>query len=195
MRMTEIKEGYTRVSEFCSRYEDFSSVDQDYLASRALVGSNVHFAIHSYLNFMPFKLSVEELGYFESWMMWYDNTKCKITHDETRMYCDTWKLTGAIDGIVTFPGSDDNMIVDWKTSSYANDDIWSLKGGFYSYLVKGNKLCEISDRVLYIKLDKAGKAPKVCEYEITSQIRNLVIATMMTHRFEERVKTSKTWRK
>jgi hypothetical protein len=189
--MSDIKPGYTRVSDFCKRYEDFSAVDPEYLKLRAKVGTGVHQAIDSTVNFVPFKLEAAEVGYYESWFKWYEKTQCKVLHGESRMYCDKFMMTGAIDGIIQFPGSDEMSIVDWKTSSYHDNDVWSLKGTFYHYLVKESKLCEISDKVLYVQLDRNGGMPTIHEYEVTKQLKSLMIATIMCYRFEEKVKTSK----
>lgn len=191
-----IRDGYTRVSEFCSRYEDFGSVDPDYLKARALVGTNVHTAIRAHLHCMPYELTDEESVYFGSWIKWYELMRHPdISHEETRMYCDKWMLTGAIDGIIHLQGCQP-MILDWKTSSAEDKDIWPLKGAFYLYLARENKICDLlDDRVYYLKLDKKGGDAKVCEYEITTHLKSLVTATMMSHRFEEKVKKNKKkWR-
>ena len=187
--MTEdIKQGYTRVSEFCSRYEDFGSVNQEYLKLRARIGTGVHNAIDSTVNYIPFKLQDDEKGYYESWFSWFDKTHCEVILTESRMYCDKFMMTGAIDGIIKYPNSDEKFIVDWKTSTYKNDDVWSLKGTFYHYLVTQNKLCDIGDKVIYVQLDRNGGFPIVHEYEITKNLKSLMIATIMCYRFEEKTK-------
>ena len=183
----EIKPGYTRVSDFCKCYEDFSSVDPEYLKLRARVGTGVHQAIDNTINFMPVSLQDDEKGYYESWFKWFDKTHCSVIYTESRMYCDKFMMTGAIDGIISYPGSDEKFIVDWKTSSYCNDDIWSLKGTFYHYLVTQNKLCDIADKVVYVQLDRNGGYPTVHEYEITKHLKSLMIATIMYYRFKEKV--------
>jgi hypothetical protein len=191
-----IKPGYTRVSDFCSRYEDFGSVEPGYLAYRAEVGTHVHTAIREYLCGMTTDLTSEEQLYFDSWLTWYNLMGSPIiTNEEARMYCDKWMLTGAIDGIIHIQGCMP-MILDWKTSSSEDADIWPLKGAFYLYLAKLNNICkELDDRVYYLKLDKKGGAAKVCEYEITPYLKGMVTATMMTYRFEEKVKVNKkNWR-
>jgi hypothetical protein len=104
-----------------------------------------------------------------------------ITNEETRMYCDKWMLTGAIDGIIHIEGCMP-MILDWKTSSSEDADIWPLKGAFYLYLARLNNICQVLD-------------DRVCEYEITPYLKGMVTATMMCHRFEEKVKANKkNWR-
>lgn len=187
----EPKHGYTRVSEFCARYEDFGTVDPAYLQHRADVGTNVHQAIDNTVACMPIALKDEELGYYESWFQWYEKTNCSITQTESRMYCDKFMLTGAIDGIIQFPNSEEKIIVDWKTSSSKNDDVWALKGTFYHYLVQQSKLCDVADKVLYVQLDRNGGMPTVHEYEITKNLKSLMVATIMCHRFEEKVKNKK----
>ncbi len=192
----DIKPGYTRVSDFCARYEDFSSVDPDFLQSRADVGTHVHSAIRCYMSDVSFKLTEEEQLYFDSWLSWYkEQGSPAVIHEEERMYCDKWMLTGAIDGILIIPDTDIKMIVDWKTSSSVNNDMWPLKGAFYHYLVKKNNLCDISDMVYYLKLSKTGGKARICQYEISDYLKSLVQATMLTHRFEEKVKEAneKKW--
>lgn len=188
----DIKPGYTRVSDFCARYEDFSGVDPDYLEERALVGSHVHAAIRCHLSDISFKLTDEEQLYFNSWLKWYETQGYPVViHEETRMYCEKWMLTGAIDGIIILPGTDKKMIVDWKTSSSADNDMWPLKGAFYHYLVKENRLCDICDTVYYLKLSKTGGKAMICEYEISEYLKSAVQATMLTHRLQEKIKDAR----
>jgi hypothetical protein len=186
--MTEekIKPGYTRVSDFCSRYEDFGSVDPAYLQHRADIGTEVHAGIRGFLCDVPVILSEEARPYFESWIEWYELIGMPaVTHEETRMYCDKWKLTGAIDGIIHF-SINRAMIVDWKTSSSVDNDIWPLKGAFYHHLVGVNELVQVAPKVLYLKLDKHGGEAVQKEYEITNYLKGMVTATMMVHRHEEK---------
>lgn len=191
----DIKPGYTRVSDFCARYEDFGSVDPAYLRHRADVGTEVHAGIRGFLCDVPVILSAEAQPYFDSWLAWYELMGMPpVTHEETRMYCDKWRLTGAIDGIIR-PDGKQPMIVDWKTSSSVDNDIWPLKGAFYHYLVRTNELCEIDDKVWYVKLDKHGEKAKFYQYDVTNQLKGMVTATMMTHRFKEKVQLNKqNWR-
>lgn len=151
------------------------------------IGTSVHRAIASSIDYIPFSLEDDEKGYFESWFKWYDKLKCDIQYMETRLYCEKFMLTGAIDGIVAFTDGS-KCIVDWKTSSSYNDDLWALKGAFYHHLVKTNNLSDISDRVLYVQLNKHGRDPTVREYTIDQKQKGLMVATIMCHRFEEKCK-------
>lgn len=195
--MTDIKPGYTRVSAFCKRYEDFGAVDPIYLKKRAAIGSATHQFIDCHLNNVPLILPEEQsicdaaLAYYESWLAWRAQNHCQVILGEERIYCDKFMMTGAIDGIVIFPGCNEKMIVDWKTSTYASPDLWALKGTFYHYLVQQNNLCEIADKVLFVQLDRDGGPATVHEYDITKQLKGLMVATIMCHRFEEKVKTKK----
>lgn len=184
----DIKPGYTRVSEFCSRYEDFGNIDQAVLENKCRIGTSVHKAIQSSIECIPFRLAEDEKGYFESWFKWWDKMRCDIVHMEERLYCDKFMLTGAIDGIIVFNDGITKSIVDWKTSASCNDDIWALKGAFYHHLVTTNKLCDISERVIYLQLDKHGGQPTVREYIIDQKQKSLMVATIMCHSFEEKVK-------
>jgi hypothetical protein len=195
----DIKPGYTRVSEFCSRYEKFGSVSPEYLAYRADVGTQVHKAIRMFLSGMAYELCDEAKPFFESWISWYHLMKEPlITHEETRMYCDKWMLTGAIDGILHLQGMPP-MIVDWKTSSSENKIMWPIKGAFYLYLARVNKLLDLADRAYYLKLDKHGGQATVCDYEITGHHRGMVTAIMMSYRLEEQTTNAtnadKNWRR
>lgn len=185
----DIKPGYTRVSEFCARYEDFGGIDPEVLKNKARIGTGVHKAIANSIEYIPFTLKEDEKGYYESWFKWYDRLKCDIKHVETRLYCDKFMLTGAIDGIVVFSDGT-KCIVDWKVSASHNDVVWALKGAFYHHLVSSNNLCEISGRVIYVQLDKHGNMPSVREYIIDQKQKSLMVATIMCYRFEEKCKKS-----
>ena len=188
MNKEDIKEGYTRVSDFCARYESFDAVDKEYLKHRQDIGINVHQAIECTLNFIPFTLMEEAKPYYESWFKWYDKCHPEIIHTEKRLYCDKFMLTGAVDGIMSYQWHKDLCICDWKCTSWANLDMWTLKGTFYHHLVKSNNLCKISDRFFYVQLDKEGGYPKIHELETNQKWRSLMVATIMSKQFEDKQK-------
>lgn len=168
----EIKTGFVRISNILSCFSDFSGIDEYVLENKKNLGIRVHEAINEHIDTYSIFVDLQEQdrGYFESWKSWYENDNFsginrEIVHNEVRLYDDKRMITGKIDGIWKKDGA--LYLIDWKTSASENKLTWPLQAALYLQLIRKNKLCECSNTVYFIKLDKNGAEPKECCYEIT----------------------------
>lgn len=195
--MTDIKYGYTRISQILSvipsitgRKDDtndpifgfpYQQIDQEILKKKCTIGTNVHAAINAWAtdDFIP--LSECERGYYESFVKWKDLVHLKPIESEIRLYDDSIKITGAIDMLAQLKGSTEFQLIDFKCSAQA-DIKWSLQACFYYHLLTINKF-KINPSVLFIQLDKNGNLPKVHTYTITPQLKSLMISCINIYKF------------
>lgn len=182
MHQEPIREGYTRVTEIFRQWDRFGNICPDVLARKAELGTNVHHAIKAHFEGIFYPLSDKESLYFDSFVRWHKLTNPTFHDVEFRMYDDNLMITGAIDALVTLQNSNELILVDYKTSASADHKFWPLQAGFYHMLVKDSGR-PISDRVLFIQLDKEGKMPKVHEYFITPTIMAVCLASLATYRY------------
>lgn len=178
-----IKEGYTRISRVIGQWGDYASIDQEVLESKQEIGKVVHDAIASYLKGEQIPLGIKESLYFLSFKHWHD-AGYKEFISVPRLYCDTLKITGEIDNLIRFKGNDALVLCDYKTSAQKNDFQWRLQGSFYRYLLEVNGT-KTSDRIIFVKLDKLAKAPKIVEYMDDVHTRNVAMSALTTYRFRE----------
>lgn len=187
--MTEIiAPGYTRVSEICSLLKSFSGISQEVLDNKKSIGSRTHEAIADYLNCLPQSTDEDCEGYFESFMNWFKLMNPEPVLIEKRFYNDEVKLTGAIDCCFRMPQNKSLTIVDWKTTASVHEPSWNMQAALYNFLVSEASVSreithEISPNVLFIKLDKSGKAPLVKKYVIDSDMQEYAIAMMDLYDF------------
>ena len=168
--MGEIKEGYTRISAISSAFAGYGKIPSYVLDKAACRGDRVHKIIYDYINDISipedrFEFMGDRLeGYFESfkkfWTPYETNT---IVLQEQRINDDIEMLTGEPDLVIKDEGG--LTLIDWKaTLSIGNH--WRIQAEGYSYLLsKVNSMC--IDKILFVKLDKAGGVPVVTEYEPT----------------------------
>lgn len=178
----EIKKGYTRVSEILAQWNSYSHIEPEVLKKAADRGRMVHEAIEANLNGYPLPLGVKEAFYLLSFVKWKETGRKEFCHSETRFYCDKLMITGCIDGLIKFPGSDNLVIIDYKTTAAENPKLWPLQGAFYRYLAEANGY-ELSTRMIFIKLDKQGEMPKLFEYTYDSKMLNICMAALTTYRY------------
>jgi hypothetical protein len=184
-----IKPGYTRVSEILRIFNDFSTIDPYILENAKNRGSRVHAAIDEYIKTAMVLTELEEQDkpYFESFMSWYESIpgiEKEITHNEVRLYDDKRMITGKIDGVLRRGGR--LILIDWKTSSSANDLSWPLQAALYVQLIRKNKLCDISDTVIFLQLDKYGGPAREHVYEICKPIHKM--ANWAVNKFRKEAK-------
>jgi hypothetical protein len=176
-----IKPGYIRVSQILGQWDRFGGINEEVLKKKCALGTEVHDAIKAHHQDVALPVAGGE-GYFESFDNWFTASGVTIHTFAERMYCDKLKLTGEIDAIVRFSGSDELVIVDWKTSSASDDLYWKLQGQFYHYLCTVNEI-KVGPRFLFIKLDKQGKLPKVREYQVSSSLMNICISAYTCYKY------------
>ena len=184
MEEEEIKEGYTRVSQILSQWDKFSFIDPTVLERKRLIGINVHAGIDSHNKGIPAYMSDDEGGqYFKSFLLYQRKERLAIINSEFRMYDDELMITGKIDGLLSYPGydQDKHILVDWKTSSTRDDLMWEMQANFYMYLLKMNGVDHVSDICRFVKLDKDGGLPKVYEYEYSPKIMESCFASVVTY--------------
>jgi hypothetical protein len=156
-----IKEGYTRVTEILSPFTGYGAIDPVVLANAADRGTKVHTIIEQILEGTYYDEIPEAYkGYIDSFQLYWDINKFELVLMEQRLYDDELMITGQCDVIVIDKESGMTYLLDWKTS-YSVNKTWDLQGAAYEYMAaqSGHKV----DKVLFIKLDKKGKAPKVIE--------------------------------
>jgi len=188
--MGDIKEGYDRVSDILKIFSDFDSIPPEILERKANIGTRVHSAIAEYILLGTGEEFLEEsdLGYFNSWKLWYHEGEEKlIRFSETRLYDDRKMYTGAIDGVWSDEGGARNYLIDWKTSAKENPLVWPLQAALYQELLFKSKLCELEDIAFFLKLDKNGGAPELIQYEITEHTIQVAMWALKRYKQEKRL--------
>jgi CRISPR/Cas system-associated exonuclease Cas4 (RecB family) len=160
MSDTDLKSGYTRVTEALGFFSGLKFVDPQILKNAAERGSVVHRVCDAIIKGLGFEeKDVDPLGgYINSFKDWGKNKQFLPTPD--RFYCDIHKITGEIDGL--YLDGNDLVLFDIKTS--VNENItWYLQGSAYAYLLRqhGYNIA----RIEFIKLNKDGKPCRVYVYE------------------------------
>lgn len=160
---------YARVSDILKPFNNFVGIPEDVLNRKAKIGTTVHHAINQEIQGQLPVLSIDEQGYFKSFYKWQSTLNPIFIESEMRYCCDKEMLTGGIDALVKLEGEDKAILVDWKTSSQENPITWTMQAHLYHYLlVESNKM--VSDRMLFIKLNKKGDLPKVFQYRFDQKI-------------------------
>ena len=131
----DIPEGYVRVTDLLKPYSGLSGIDPVVLAKAADRGKRAH----TYCELYAQSLLIEEIdedckGFVESFKKWMDVAKPEIISLEERLYDHDYRLTGAYDMIVNFPGSTDRVLVDIKTPVQANAT-WPLQTSAYEFML------------------------------------------------------------
>ncbi len=146
------------------------------------IGTEVHEAISLGEKGIMIPVSDRADLYYKSYLKWKNACGIEIIHSEQRLYCDTHMITGQVDAIARFPGSEELVIVDFKTSASSNDKIWPLQGMMYKLLANMNEI-QTADRVLFVQLDRNGDMPKVHEYRTKSTLFNIVFSCISLYRY------------
>lgn len=159
----EIPKGYTRVTEVLMPYKNFDNVLPDVLHIAAERGSKVHDFCELYaLDLLIEKPSEEVKPYFESFKFWYDQFVTETVMTEERLSDSELFLTGQFDLLCTIEGSEDLVLVDYKTPA-VHEISWRLQMAAYSYLLRKLKGVEVKRRIS-LRLNSEGKPPSIVEY-------------------------------
>lgn len=159
----EIPKGYTRVTEVLTPYKNFDNILPDVLHQAAERGDKVHTTCELYaLNLLIEKPSEEVKPYFESFKYWYDEFVTESILTEERLSDPELFLTGQFDLLCTMKGSDDLVLVDYKTPA-VHEISWRLQMAAYSYLLRKLRGIQVKRRIS-IRLNGEGKPPAVVEY-------------------------------
>ena len=156
---------YARVTEILASQNDFSGIDPIILAKKCAIGVQVHKAISDDINEEFPVLDETTINYFNSYVKWKNELQAHFIESETRYFDDKYMFTGQIDGVVKLNGNDSYNLIDFKTSANENRTVWNLQAHFYYYLLSQRIAYGLSDKILFVKLDKDAKLPKVFIYE------------------------------
>lgn len=176
--MSEIKKGYTRVTEISSLLEDFSKIPPDVLEKACLRGTEAHNAIETYLNFGI------HFGnpYLDSFIEWFDKNVEEVIEVEKRFYSDDLMITGKVDLICKLNGDDDYSVVDFKTSE-VKQRAWLLQTAAYKFMIEQEGM-KIKRRIC-LMVSKKGTRPRVVECTEDKRDLKLFLNALELKRFFE----------
>lgn len=189
--MKDIKPGYTRVSTIISSVPTYANgifsfpmqqIDQEMLARKAQLGSNVHSAIDHHIKGDFYPLNESEQGYYDSYVKWAGKTKLMAIETEMRLYEESMKITGCIDMMGKIQGSDEWCIIDFKCTVAEDAKKWPLQASFYAFLLSQNRF-GMPKTALFVRLDKNGDLPTVYEYKLTQELQVAVISTYNVYKY------------
>ena len=160
----EIPEGYARVTEILSPYNDFTQIDHDVLARAADRGSRVHAYCEAYALglFLP-ELDADCKPYVESFIDWFDAMVELVIHAEIRLNCPIMKISGQCDLIVQLKGDTHVSIIDIKTPATASKS-WRLQTAAYQLLAKRSLDLDCTRRAC-LMLPKSGRSSALIEFD------------------------------
>ncbi len=203
--MSEIKSGYTRISEILARLKDLTKINKLVLHEKANIGTEVHSNIHSELVGCPtmfdefpirhhmtgqilFDKQGNErwekrgVGYFRSWTEWQNKVNPQYLIMEDRYYDDELMITGQVDAVAVIDGQ--VSLLDYKCSYSPDLIVWPMQAHFYWYLLHKNGI-EISNKFVFLQLKKDGSYPTVHEFIFDKNILSRCIEETIKH-FEEK---------
>jgi len=160
---------YARVSDIIKPFCTFGAIDKDVLERKASLGTSVHKLIQQEIDGELPIAGFQERAYFKSFELWRAAIKPVFVMTEKRIYCDHKMLTGCIDALIKLEGKDESILVDWKTSAAESPITWPMQAHLYHYLLTGQGI-PVSDRFLFVKLDRFGGLPKVFQYRFDNRV-------------------------
>lgn len=180
-----IDNGGIRVSQVLRFLSNYDHIDPEVLANKCQIGTNVHTGIESQdSEEFPYTIGKAEKGYYDSWMIWKNLVKPVFIMSERRFYCEELMITGQLDGLVMLPNHPIPVLIDFKTSASANDLSWEMQAHLYHYLLMKNRYTIISNRFLWLQLNKLGKEPKVHIYEWNMKMMNDCFKAVLKYRID-----------
>lgn len=180
--MEQIRDGYTRVTEVLSPYNDFSKVPPQTLKNKQRIGSLVHDFCEAYVLDLLIEPVPEEIKfYFNCFTHWFDFTVDKVINAEERLYSNSLYITGKYDTLVTLKGSSEIVLLDYKTC-LATSKTWQLQTAAYDLLLLEDRGFKI-DRRCALKLDGKGASAKLIEYTDHVGDRAMFLNVLRSHRF------------
>jgi|HubBroStandDraft_2_1064218.scaffolds.fasta_scaffold286879_2 hypothetical protein len=159
---------YARVSDILKPFSDFSHIDEAVLKNKCDLGTHVHQAINDDINEEFPILSSAAMGYFKSYEKWKNAVSPLFIKAEQRYFCDEKMITGCIDALISLPGAQEPILVDFKTS-VSEAGSWIMQGHLYHYLLRSNGQA-VSPRIFFLKLRRDGHIPVLYEYKFSKNI-------------------------
>lgn len=106
--------------------------------------------------------------------MWKEKEDIKVFSSEERLYDHDLKLTGCVDLVMERAGK--LWVVDFKTSYKENKEVWPLQAHFYWHLASITYNKPMGDEIIFLRLNKEGKKPKVHSYAFEQRVMDLCFA-------------------
>ena len=167
-----IKDGFIRVTQPLSLYNNFDGIPDQVLQNACARGTKVHrlAELHALGEYFPDPAD-DSFGYLNSFRRWFDMYVDECILIEKRLYADVSKITGAIDLVCTIRGSQEHVIVDYKTPATPSKT-WPLQLAAYQYLYNSIKPSDqkTATRRIALRLRKDGKPPIIHEYTSESDL-------------------------
>lgn len=179
--MEVIRDGYTRVSEILNIFQAYSHVPKEKLKKAAEIGTEVHEAIEDYYKGGLKYLSKTQMGYFSSFLKFAENFDLAPILQETRFYCDEWRITGRIDLLAELNGKP--ILIDFKTGSWAHPEIWRLQGMFYRRFISLSNPDKTPDEFSFVQLMKDGSMPNILPFTHSSGDEKILENVMSCYRY------------
>ena len=178
----QIHAGYARVTEILSPYQDFSKVHPAVLEAACSRGSKVH----DYCEAYSLGLLIEEpeedcKPYVNSFIEWFDKYVEEVINVEERLYSQEYKITGKYDLLCKLKGSDDLVLIDYKTPS-TESRTWALQTAAYQLMYNRTHSAQVDRRVV-LMLNKQGSPAKVIEYTNHEKDKILFLSALNLYRF------------
>ncbi len=172
----EILPGYTRITEISGAFSGYGSIPKSILQNAADRGNQVHGIIKDVILDIPVdgeryiyrgeKKSDDLMGYMKSfWEFWRPLQDCQVEFID-RMYDHKVMLTGETDLIAVIDG--ERVLIDWKCTSMASP-AWDIQANGYTWMYE-NLHEKVIDKMLFIRLDKEGRAPEVIEIKHDTEL-------------------------
>lgn len=154
------REKYLRVTKILYPFSGLQNIDPDVVANAARRGTKVHKICEGIAEGLgEVGTDEESKPYVDSFKIWFEGINVLLI--EKRFWDDELGITGQVDFIIETEGG--LAVVDLKTSAKASKT-WQAQGCAYAYLAK--KAGYDIKRILFIHLNKKGKAPKIYEYPV-----------------------------
>lgn len=196
--MSEIRTGYTRISDILGRLRDRSGINQLVLKDKADIGTEVHHNIHMDYLGVPAVFGMHSVrrpfdgqfireecrgeGYFNSYLKWLGDREISYELMEERFYCNDLMITGQIDALMI---TDNGLqLIDFKCSYAPDHEIWSMQAHYYYYLLKTNGI-DVRPGFLFMQLKKDGKNPTIHEYLLDKNILSRCVEEAIRYQEEK----------
>ena len=177
----EIRPNFTRISSILSPYNDYDSIPPHILAIAAARGTAIHNLCQLYAE-KGIHMPSEHDGYVSAFVKWFDREVVEVYECETRLYCDTYEITGQFDIFAKLKHSQVpyNCIIDIKTC-VAKHATWPLQLAGYKYLAEVSGGHTNTEKAV-LHLSKDGSY-KFYLYEDHKKDLDLFMSCLMLHRY------------
>lgn len=167
-----VPEGYARVTEILSPYNDYGNIPPDVLARAADRGTRVHeycrqyaaaWSLHAADMFDVDEVASDCMPYVMSYIGWHDHHIKHVWHQERRLNCDILRISGQLDMVATLHYDDLSVktVIDLKTPQDVKKS-WGLQLAAYQYLAEQNNITVHRRAVL--QLSKTGGKATLIDY-------------------------------